>query len=213
MIARESPDGRTNRRAGSDRFLHQPRRSYDLSDREITDPEISRRRAHATGRQIQSPRLPRFRLEKRKRAVGVAGVGVLGRRMSCPAFLRRHAAFGHWKLGRLAASQPSQASCLTSESIEDLESHLPGSAGDDAESGFVVTRVQVFALGVDDVQHLFATDFSDFGLVRLFRTCSDVRGLLEQNSRWRTLGNERKRFVFEDSDHYRKNITSLLLCG
>src|SRR4051812_35777110 len=97
--------------------------------------------------------------------------------------------------------------------IDDLEPHLPGSASDHAESGFVATRVQVFALGVDDVHYLFASDFSDFGLVRLFRTGSDVRGFLEQNSGWRALGDERKRFVFEDSDHYRKNIAGLLLCG
>jgi hypothetical protein len=52
--------------------------------------------------------------------------------------------------------------------IDDLEPHLAGGAGNDAETCFVVTRVQVFALGVNDVHHLFARDFADVGLVRLF---------------------------------------------
>ena len=37
--------------------------------------------------------------------------------------------------------------------IDDLEAHLAGGAGDDAEAGFVVARVQVFRFrfhGVDD---------------------------------------------------------------
>src|SRR5205814_4100436 len=61
---------------GSDRLLHQPGRSHDLSDWEITNPEISRRGAHAAGTKIQSPRVPRFRLEKRQCADRVAGAGV-----------------------------------------------------------------------------------------------------------------------------------------
>jgi Bacterial protein of unknown function (DUF885) len=112
-----------------------------------------------------------------------------------------------------AGQSPNQTSCLTSKLIPDLEPHLPCGAGDGAETGFVITRVQVFALGVDDVHHLFASDLSNFGLVRLFRTRRNVRGLLEQNGGWRALGDERERFVLKDSDHHRKNITGLLLCG
>src|SRR4029434_326823 len=43
-------------------------------------------------------------------------------------------------------------------------------------------------------------------------TRSDVSGFLEQNGCRRTLGDKRKRFVFEDSDHDRENVACLLLC-
>ncbi len=49
---------------------------HHVSDRQITDPEIPRRRAHAAGRQIQSALVPRFPLEKRQRAHRIAGAGV-----------------------------------------------------------------------------------------------------------------------------------------
>ena len=58
--------------------------------------------------------------------------------------------------------------------IDDFEAHLPGGAGDDTDGGFVVARVEVFALGVHDVHDLFARDFAHFGFVRLFGAGSDV---------------------------------------
>jgi hypothetical protein len=53
-------------------------------------------------------------------------------------------------------------------SIGDFEAHLAGGAGDNAEGGFVVAGIQVFALRIHDVHDLFARDFADFGFVRLF---------------------------------------------
>ena len=58
--------------------------------------------------------------------------------------------------------------------IGDFEAHLAGGAGDDAEGGFVVARVEVLALGVHDVHDLFARDLADFGFVRLFGAGSDI---------------------------------------
>ena len=62
--------------------------------------------------------------------------------------------------------------------IRDFQPHLTGRAGDNAEGGFVVTRVQVFALGVHDIHDLFAADLANLGFVRLFRTGGDVGRLL-----------------------------------
>ena len=42
------------------------------------------------------------------------------------------------------------------------------------KAGFVVARVQVFALGLHDVHDLFARDFADLGLVRLLGAGGDV---------------------------------------
>ena len=71
---------------------------------------------------------------------------------------------------RSQTAATSQLSTL----IGDLEPHLAGGAGDDAEGGFVVARVEVFALGVDDVHDLFARDLADLGFVCLFRPGGDV---------------------------------------
>jgi hypothetical protein len=51
--------------------------------------------------------------------------------------------------------------------IDNLEAHLTGGAGDDAEGGFVIARVEVFGLRFHDVHDLFASDSADFDLVRL----------------------------------------------
>jgi uncharacterized protein (DUF885 family) len=68
----------------------------------------------------------------------------------------------------LGATENFLDSCYRScRSIDDLQAHLPGSAGDDAEGGFVVACVQVFALGSDDVHDLFASDAADLCFVRL----------------------------------------------
>ena len=55
-----------------------------------------------------------------------------------------------------------------SESVDNLEPHLAGGAGDDAESGFVVARIQVFRLRLYDVHHLLACYFTNLNLVRFF---------------------------------------------
>ncbi len=52
--------------------------------------------------------------------------------------------------------------------IDDLEAHLAGGAGDDAEGGFVIARIQVFGFRFHDIHDLFARDFSNFLFVRLF---------------------------------------------
>ncbi|PYL56236.1 MAG: DUF885 domain-containing protein [Verrucomicrobia bacterium] len=57
---------------------------------------------------------------------------------------------------------------VAADLIGDFQAHLAGGAGNDAESGFVVVRVEVFALGVHDVHDLFARDRTDLGLVGLF---------------------------------------------
>jgi len=65
-----------------------------------------------------------------------------------------------------------------SESVDNLEAHLAGGAGDDAESGFVVACIQVFRLRLHDVHHLLACYFTNFDLVRFFGTGSDVSRFL-----------------------------------
>jgi hypothetical protein len=59
-------------------------------------------------------------------------------------------------------------------SVNNLEAHLAGGAGDDAESGFVVACIQVFRLRLHDVHHLLACHFTNFDLVRFFGTGSDI---------------------------------------
>src|SRR5205807_10000754 len=76
ILAGQSPDGRTDRAAGGNRVLHRPRPGDHVSDRQTSDHEISRRRAHATKREIQSPRLPRFPLEEWQRPDRVARMGI-----------------------------------------------------------------------------------------------------------------------------------------
>ena len=68
-------------------------------------------------------------------------------------------------------------------------------------------------LRLHDVHDLFARDFADLRLVRLFRTGGDVGGFLQQNRRGRTFGDEGERFVFENRDHDRKNVAGLFLGG
>ncbi len=59
-----------------------------------------------------------------------------------------------------------QSSEVAADLFDDFEAHLAGGAGDDSESGFIIPRVEVFALRVHDVHHLFARDFTDFRFVR-----------------------------------------------
>ena len=53
-------------------------------------------------------------------------------------------------------------------SVNNLEAHLAGGAGDNAESGFVVACIQVFRLRLYDVHHLLACYFTNLNLVRFF---------------------------------------------
>ena len=66
----------------------------------------------------------------------------------------------------------------SSGSVDNLEAHLAGGAGDDAKSGFVVACIQVFRLRLHDVHHLLACYFANLGLVRFFGTGSDVSRFL-----------------------------------
>ena len=50
--------------------------------------------------------------------------------------------------------------------LDDFETHLSRRAGDDAEGGFVVTRIEIFGLRFDDVHDLFARDLAHLGFVR-----------------------------------------------
>src|SRR5207237_6800367 len=79
IFAGEGAHGRTDRAPGSNRFLNRSRPSHHLSDRQTPNYETARRSPLATGRKIQSPRLPRFRLEKRQRPDFVATLGILRR--------------------------------------------------------------------------------------------------------------------------------------
>jgi hypothetical protein len=58
--------------------------------------------------------------------------------------------------------------------IDNFEAHLAGGAGDNAKGGFVIARVEVFALGVHDVHDLFTRHFADLRFVGFFRTGSDI---------------------------------------
>src|ERR1700745_2241074 len=80
--------------------------------------------------------------------------------------------------GNCSATRPT---CRSSGLIGDFEAHLASGAGDDAEGGLIVARVEVFAFGVYDVHDLFARDFADFGLVWLLGTGGDVGCFLQQN--------------------------------
>ena len=63
---------------------------------------------------------------------------------------------------------PALGSRAWFRSVTNLEAHLAGGAGDDAESGFVVARIQVFRLRLYDVHHLLACYFTNLNLVRFF---------------------------------------------
>jgi hypothetical protein len=97
--------------------------------------------------------------------------------------------------------------------IDDFEAHLAGGAGDDAESGFVVARVQILGFRFHDVHDLFTRDFADLGLVWFFGTGGDIRRLFQEDGGGRTLRDEGERFVFKDGDHYRENVAGLFLGG
>jgi hypothetical protein len=57
---------------------------------------------------------------------------------------------------------------LVVDLIDNFEAHLAGGAFDDSEGSFVTAGIQVVALGLHDVHHLFARDFADFFFVRFF---------------------------------------------
>ena len=134
--------------------------------------QISRQSTLTAGRKIPPPRLPRFRIEKRQHPDRAATLGVFGRlnprrdegdtfKVSALPFRR----------SCINASLPGDANFIAwlyELLIDDLEAHLPGGAFDDAEGGFVVAGVQVFAFRVDDIQHLFARDLADLLFVRFF---------------------------------------------
>ena len=73
---------------------------------------------------------------------------------------------------------PIRSAWATAKSVDDLETHLAGGAGDDAKGGFIVSRIQIFRLCFDDIHDLFARHFPDLRLVRFLRTGGDVCGFL-----------------------------------
>src|SRR5689334_6299673 len=64
------------------------------------------------------------------------------------------------------------------ESVDDFETHLAGSAGDDAESSFIVSRIQVLRLRLNDIHDLLARYFANLRLVGFLGTGGDVCGFL-----------------------------------
>ena len=73
---------------------------------------------------------------------------------------------------------PALGGRVSFRSVNNLEAHLAGGAGNDAESGFVVACIQVFRLRLHDVHHLLACYFTNLNLVRFFGTGSDVSRFL-----------------------------------
>src|ERR1700693_3294210 len=69
---------------------------------------------------------------------------------------------------QVAAATDPQSVESAVDLIDDFEAHLAGGAGDDAEGGFVVARVQIFGFRFHDVHDLLARHFADFLFVRLF---------------------------------------------
>src|SRR6185437_10574032 len=67
----------------------------------------------------------------------------------------------------------TRSAWATAKSVDDLEPHLAGGAGDDAEGSFIVSRIQIFRLCFDDIHDLFARHFPDLRLVRFLRTGGD----------------------------------------
>ena len=98
-----------------------------------------------------------------------------------------------------------------SDLVDDIEAHLTGSAGDDAEGGFVTPRVEVFPLRFHDIHYLFARDLADFGFVRFFRASGDVCRFFQQHRCGGRLGDKGEAFIFKNSDDYRKNVAGLFL--
>ena len=62
-----------------------------------------------------------------------------------------------------------------------FDAHAAGGAGDDAERGFFIGRVQVLHLHLHDFHHLFARHFADLFLVRRLGTGGDAGRFLQQN--------------------------------
>ena len=67
-------------------------------------------------------------------------------------------------------------------SVYNLEAHLAGGAGDDAEGGFIASRIQVLRLCLNDIHDLFARYLADLCLVRFFGTSGDVRRFLNKTA-------------------------------
>jgi hypothetical protein len=60
------------------------------------------------------------------------------------------------------------------KSVDNFETHLAGRAGDDAEGGFITSRIQVLRLCLNDIHDLLARYLADLRLVRFFGTSGDV---------------------------------------
>jgi hypothetical protein len=93
------------------------------------------------------------------------------------------------RLSRRDAETSTRDACATQSganqrnsrcnSVDDLEAHLAGGAGNDAEGGVFVARIQVFGLGLNNFHHLFARHFTDLGLIRFLGTGSNVGSLFQ----------------------------------
>jgi hypothetical protein len=145
----------------------------------IKDARLEARLPSQTRREAGSPaaesgKMPNLR-ERRSSSI-------VSKRLSARIMRRRNTKF----VSARAAETSTPGTCAPRSKkfeysalqlIDDFEAHLAGGAGDDAEGGFVVARVQVLGFRFHDVHDLFARNLADFGFVWLFGTGSDIRRL------------------------------------
>src|SRR6476469_9335864 len=86
------------------------------------------------------------------------------------------------------------------ELVADGDAHLAGGAGDDLVRGVEVVRVEVGELDLGDLTDVRLGDRRDLLLVRHRGALVDARGLEDQASGRRGLGDEVERAVFVDRD-------------
>src|SRR5450432_1015091 len=85
----------------------------------------------------------------------------------------------------------SRFKILLSRSVYDLDAHVAGGAGDDADARLVAVGVQVLLLQVVDLEKLLLRDLADLVLVRTGRAARDVGRLLKEDRRRGRLEDER----------------------
>src|ERR1017187_7312552 len=79
--------------------------------------------------------------------------------------------------------------------VDDLNTHVAGRAGDDANTGFLGLGIKVFGLEPVDFGQLLPGDLTDLVLIGFGRAARDIGRLLEQDGGRRGLQDEAERLV------------------
>src|SRR4051812_28198110 len=77
----------------------------------------------------------------------------------------------------------------------DLDAHLAGGSGNDAETSLLSAGVEVLGLDFNDVHHLLFGQLGHFDFVRLFGTGGNVGRFLQEHTSGWAFGDEGEGFI------------------